>query len=61
MTAQAIFFSVGWTAASFWVGVVFAVSTLDLAPYHNRQHYRRTAAFNAGVFGLFSAAIWWLP
>lgn len=61
MSTQVIFFGVGWFAFSFWVGVFFAVSTLDLAPCHNRQHYRRTAATNAAVFSLFAAALWWLP
>lgn len=61
MTAKAIFMLVGFAAAWFWVGVLFATCTLELAPCHNTARQRRAAAFNAAIFALFTAVLWWLP
>jgi hypothetical protein len=55
-------FIIGGVAMSaFWLGAFFAVMVLDLAPYHDRRHYRVTSAANSAIFGAFAAALWLLP
>lgn len=60
MSPQTFFFGAGLVLTGFWLGAGFAVWVLDLAPWHNRQHYRRTAVVNAAVFAVFTAVLWLL-
>lgn len=60
MSGREIVFCMGWAAASFWLGVLFAVTTLDLAAYHDKGRWQRKAAVNVGVFAAFLVGFWWL-